>query len=103
MPRSVEEGGRQVVELKAAKLPGDRPILLHELLHAYHGQKLGPTPMIRDSYQQAVRSTHREIPAAVHCISNRAVRASSLRVVAEKEFNSPGSFHRTAGERSPRP
>jgi hypothetical protein len=52
----VDESGRQIVELKAAKLPADRPILLHELLHAYHGQKLGPTPMIRDSYRQAVQS-----------------------------------------------
>jgi hypothetical protein len=51
-----ERGGRQIVELKAAKLPSDRPILLHELLHAYHGEKLGPTPMIRDSYRQAVQS-----------------------------------------------
>ena len=48
--------GRQIVEMMAAKLPSDRPILLHELLHAYHAVKLGPTPMIRDSYQQAVRS-----------------------------------------------
>jgi hypothetical protein len=52
----VEPGGRQIVELKAARLPTDRPILLHELLHAYHGQKLGPTPMIRDSYRQALQS-----------------------------------------------
>ncbi len=51
-----DEAGRQIVELKAEKLPGDRPILLHELLHAYHGEKLGPTPMIRDSYRQAVQS-----------------------------------------------
>jgi len=51
-----DERGRQVVEIKAAKLPEDRPILLHELLHAYHGVKLGPTPMIRDSYRQAVQS-----------------------------------------------
>ena len=51
-----DANGRQVVELKAAKLPTDRPILLHELLHAYHGVKLGPTPMIRDSYRQALQS-----------------------------------------------
>jgi hypothetical protein len=51
-----DERGRQVVEIKAEKLPGDRPILLHELLHAYHGVRLGPTPMIRDSYRQAVES-----------------------------------------------
>jgi hypothetical protein len=49
--------GRQIVELKAADLPRDRPILLHELLHAYHGQKLGPTPIIRDSYQHAKQSS----------------------------------------------
>jgi hypothetical protein len=42
--------------MKAEKLPADRPILLHELLHAYHGVKLGPTPMIRDSYRQALQS-----------------------------------------------
>lgn len=47
---------RQIVEIKAAKLPGDRPILLHELLHAYHGVKLGPTPMILSSYRQAIAS-----------------------------------------------
>jgi hypothetical protein len=51
-----DEAGRQIVEILATKLPSDRPILLHELLHAYHGVKLGPTPMIRDSYQQAVMS-----------------------------------------------
>jgi len=50
------EGGRQIVELKSADLPRDRPILLHELLHAYHGQKLGPTPAIRDAYQHALNS-----------------------------------------------
>lgn len=51
-----DETGRQIVEMKAEKLPADRPILLHELLHAYHGVKLGPTPMIRDSYRQALQS-----------------------------------------------
>ena len=51
-----DEAGREIVEMKAEKLPADRPILLHELLHAYHGEKLGPTPMIRDSYRQAVQS-----------------------------------------------
>ena len=51
-----DAAGRQIVELLAAKLRSDRPIFLHELLHAYHGVKLGPTPMIRDSYRQAVQS-----------------------------------------------
>ena len=50
------EGGRQIVELKAAKLPSDRPILLHELLHAYHGQKIGRSTMIQSSYQEALHS-----------------------------------------------
>jgi hypothetical protein len=50
------EGGRQIVELKADRLPGDRPILLHELLHAYHGQKIGRSPIILNSYQEGVQS-----------------------------------------------
>jgi hypothetical protein len=50
------EAGRQIVELKSAKLPTDRPILLHELLHAYHGQKLGRSPAILQAYEQAVKS-----------------------------------------------
>lgn len=62
--------GRQIVELKAEKLPGDRPILLHELLHAYHGQKLGPTPMIRDSYQQALQRGFYKQYAKAHFLEN---------------------------------
>lgn len=50
-----DEAGRQIVEILAEKLPADRPILLHELLHAYHGVKLGPTPVIRDSYREAIQ------------------------------------------------
>lgn len=66
----VDEGGRQIVELKAASLPRDRPILLHELLHAYHGVKLGPTPMIRDSYQQALKSGVYKRYAGAHFLEN---------------------------------
>jgi hypothetical protein len=62
--------GRQIVELKAARLPQDRPILLHELLHAYHGLKLGPTPMIRDSYQQALRNGFYQQYAKAHFLEN---------------------------------
>jgi len=62
--------GRQIVELKAAMLPEDRPILLHELLHAYHGVKLGPTPMIRDSYQQAVQKGFYKQYAKAHFLEN---------------------------------
>jgi hypothetical protein len=51
-----DQTGRQVVEMLAANIPSDRPILLHELLHAYHGVKLGPTPIIRDSYRQAIQA-----------------------------------------------
>ena len=50
------DAGRQIVELKSAKLPTDRPILLHELLHAYHGQKLGRSPAILKAYQEGVSS-----------------------------------------------
>jgi hypothetical protein len=64
------EEGRQIVELMAADLPTDRPILLHELLHAYHGQKLGPTPMIRDSYQQALKSGVYQRYAKAHFLEN---------------------------------
>ena len=62
--------GRQVVQLEAEKLPGDRPILLHELLHAYHGLKLGPTPMIRDSYQEALQKGFYKQYAKAHFLEN---------------------------------
>jgi hypothetical protein len=61
-----DAAGRQIVEILAARLPPDRPILLHELLHAYHGVKLGPTPMIRDSYRQAVQSSFYKHYAKAH-------------------------------------
>jgi hypothetical protein len=66
----VDEQGRQIVELRAAELPRDRPILLHELLHAYHGVKLGPTPMIRDSYQQALKLPAYKRYAKAHFLEN---------------------------------
>lgn len=62
--------GRQIVELKAEKLPEDRPILLHELLHAYHGVKLGPTPMIRDSYQEALQKGYYKQYSKAHFLEN---------------------------------
>jgi len=62
--------GRQIVELMAEKLPQDRPILLHELLHAYHGLKLGPTPMIRDSYREAVQKGFYKQYAKAHFLEN---------------------------------
>jgi hypothetical protein len=69
--RARVDAGQQIVELKAADLPRDRPILLHELLHAYHGQKLGPTPIIRDSYQHAKQSNiYPKRYADAHFLSN---------------------------------
>lgn len=62
--------GRQVVQLEAEKLPRDRPILLHELLHAYQGVKLGPTPIIRDAYQQAVQMGLYKQYARAHFLEN---------------------------------
>jgi hypothetical protein len=47
--------GREVMRIKPAELPEDRPIVLHELLHAYHFEKLGPTPAIRDAHLAALR------------------------------------------------
>jgi hypothetical protein len=48
--------GRQIVELRAIVLPRDRPILLHELLHAYLGQKVGRSQIILNSFQHAKQS-----------------------------------------------
>jgi hypothetical protein len=65
-----DEAGRQIVELLGAKLPSDRPILLHEFLHAYHFVKLGQTPMIRDSYRQAVQSGFYKQYAKAHFLES---------------------------------
>ncbi|HEU4620202.1 MAG TPA: hypothetical protein VFV10_19355 [Gammaproteobacteria bacterium] len=49
-------GDRWVVHVKPADIPGDRAILLHELLHAYQHQVLKePTPPVGRAYQQALR------------------------------------------------
>ena len=46
--------GRWVVKLQARPMPGNRPILLHELLHAYHHQVLTiGNKAIEASYQRA--------------------------------------------------
>jgi hypothetical protein len=44
------------VTLPALPLPADRPVLLHELLHAYHHQVLGNAAPIRKAYQAARKS-----------------------------------------------
>jgi len=45
---------RWVVRVKPVRLPADRAIVLHELLHAYHHQVLEqPTPAIGRAYQDA--------------------------------------------------
>jgi hypothetical protein len=48
--------GRQIAELKAAKLPSDRPILLHEFLHGYHGKRIGRSPIIIGSHREALET-----------------------------------------------
>lgn len=65
-----DEAERQIVELLAEDLPAVRPILLHEILHAYHGVKLGPTPIIRDSFRQAVQSGFYKKYAKAHFLEN---------------------------------
>jgi hypothetical protein len=52
-----QDGGRGVVLVQAIVFPDNKPILLHELLHAYHLQTLPlPTPQIRDAYEEALRN-----------------------------------------------
>lgn len=46
-----------VVLIQPIVFPKDKPILLHELLHAYHLQTLPlPTPEIRSAYDDAIRT-----------------------------------------------
>ncbi|HTE43307.1 MAG TPA: hypothetical protein VK629_20970 [Steroidobacteraceae bacterium] len=48
--------GRWIVRMKPTELPSNRPIVLHELLHAYHHQVLKqPTPQVGRAFQQAQR------------------------------------------------
>lgn len=49
------QNGEGVVTLPLTALAPNRPVLLHEFLHAYHF-KLGPTPAIRDAFEAASRS-----------------------------------------------
>jgi hypothetical protein len=62
--------GRPVVRLLPTELPRDRPILLHELLHAYHFEKLGRTPAIRAAYQQARNGIYPKKYANAHFLEN---------------------------------
>ncbi len=48
--------GRDVVTLRVAPIPLERPVLLHELLHAFHKHRLGRTPAILQGFQKARRS-----------------------------------------------
>jgi|HubBroStandDraft_5_1064220.scaffolds.fasta_scaffold11183_5 hypothetical protein len=46
-----------VVLIQPIVFPDNKPILLHELLHAYHLQTLPlPTPEIRNAYEEAIRT-----------------------------------------------
>jgi len=50
----LQHRGRWIVRIKPTKLPRNRPIVLHELLHAYHHQVIKqPTPAVGRAYQQA--------------------------------------------------
>jgi hypothetical protein len=52
-----QERSRGVVLLQPIVFPDNKPILLHELLHAYHLQTLPlPTPEIRSAYEEALRT-----------------------------------------------
>jgi hypothetical protein len=52
-----QETGQGVVFIQPIVFPDNKPILLHELLHAYHLQTLPlPTPEIRSAYEDAVRT-----------------------------------------------
>ncbi len=47
--------GRRVVRIRPGRLPSNRPIIMHELLHAYQREVLKvPTPQIEQAYQQAI-------------------------------------------------
>jgi hypothetical protein len=51
--------GQQIVTLQDEKMPPDRPILLHELLHGYFAVKLrGSTPIIPKTYREAKNSKY---------------------------------------------
>jgi len=53
----LQHEGRWIVRMKPTRIPSDRPITLHELLHAYHHQVLEqPTPQVGRAYTQALRS-----------------------------------------------
>jgi hypothetical protein len=52
-----QDGTRGVVLIKPIVFPDNKPILLHELLHAYHLQTLPlPTPEIKSAYEEAIRT-----------------------------------------------
>jgi hypothetical protein len=45
------------IRIKPVELPGERAILLHELLHAYHHQVLKqPTPDVEGAYRRALQA-----------------------------------------------
>jgi hypothetical protein len=51
------DGTRGVVLIQPIVFPDNKPILLHELLHAYHLQTLPlPTPEINSAYEEAIRT-----------------------------------------------
>jgi hypothetical protein len=66
--RKVE--GQWVVELVPENIPSARPVLLHELLHAYHREFLAASTEIPMAYQKALRSPLRTQFPDAHFLSS---------------------------------
>jgi hypothetical protein len=49
--------GRWIVALPPETIPSTRPVLLHELIHAYHHQLLGVNDEILEGYQAAINAS----------------------------------------------
>jgi hypothetical protein len=62
--------GRWVVELVPENIPSARPVLLHELLHAYHREFLKTSTEIPMAYEKALRSPLRNQFPGAHFLSS---------------------------------
>jgi hypothetical protein len=52
-----QKAGQGEILIQPIVFPTNKPILLHELLHAYHLETLPlPTPQIRSAYEEAIRT-----------------------------------------------
>jgi hypothetical protein len=62
--------GRWVVELVPENISSARPVLLHELLHAYHREFLAASTEIPMAYEKALRSSLRKQFPDAHFLSS---------------------------------